>query len=340
MILREDQLSPKALEKELEAIAEKMNLDSIDEALYFPRFVQLETTRLCNAKCPMCLIDKWDKSTPFMADDLFEKIALELEDFSEWIRWVCIQKAGEPLLDKKIAKRIRRLKDGGIKTVTMSTNASALTEKKGRELLEAGLDELMISFDAVDKETYEKIRVGLNFEKVLKNIRTFFRVRDAVRPETRIRVKGVTFHDPDEAKQVELRERWEVFWRTIRKPHDRIYMKPAHNWGNQIEWDGFIPEFPQDVFHPCVMPWSTIQITAMGTLCLCPHDFDGVFDLGSVTDTSIVEMWRGETLRRVRELHATGERNQIWLCRGCLTYDEEFSLEKDRPSLFPEEDAA
>ena len=317
MILKEDQVSPKALEKELEAIAEKMNLDSIEDALYFPRFVQLETTRLCNAKCPMCLIDQWDKATPFMADDLFEKIARELEDFAHWIRWVCIQKAGEPLLDKKIAKRIRRLKDGGIKTVTMSTNASALTEKKGRELLEAGLDELMISFDAVDKETYEKIR-----------------------PETRIRVKGVTFHDPDAAKQIELRDRWQAFWRNLQKPHDRIYMKVAHNWGNQIEWDGFIPEFPQDVFHPCVMPWSTIQITAMGTLCLCSHDFDGVFDLGSVSEKSIVEMWRGESLSRVRELHASGERNRIWLCRGCLTYEEDFSLEKDRPPLFPEEDAA
>ncbi len=340
MILREQQVSPEALKRELAAIAGKLNLASMDEALVFPRFVQLETTRLCNAKCPMCLIDKWDKSTPFMADDLFEKIAAELVDHAHRIRWVCIQKAGEPLLDKKIAKRIRRLKDGGIKTVTMSTNASALTGKKGRELLDAGLDELMISFDAVDKETYEKIRVGLNYERVLGNIRTFFRVRDAHRPETRIRVKGVTFHDPDEAKQIMLRERWERFWRDIRKPGDRIYMKAAHNWGNQIEWEGVIPEFSPDVYHPCVMPWSTVQITAMGTICLCPHDFDGVFDLGDVVEKPIAEVWRNAALERVRRLHATGERNQIELCRGCLTYDEEFSLEKDRPTLFPEENAA
>ena len=337
MILSKAECTERRLDKELEAIANKLNLESIDEALYFPRFVQLETTRLCNAQCPMCLIDKWDKSVPFMSDELFNKLATELCEYSDWIRWVCVQKAGEPMLDKKIGSRIKRLKAGGIQSVTMSTNASALTEKRSREILEAGIDDLMISFDSIDKKEYEAIRVGLNYENVLANIRRYFKLRDEVNPSSIIRVKGVHFFDPNDPKQIEYRQTWEEFWEDERQPHDRIYMKPAHTWGNQIELGDQAVDHGAEILHPCIMPWSTIQITAMGTICLCPHVYDAIYDLGNLVDQSIAEVWRSSALERIRRLHSTGERNDIPLCVGCVTYDEEFALEKDRPPLFSEE---
>ena len=54
----------------------------------------------------------------------------------------------------------------------MSTNVSLLTERKARELFEAGLDEIMLSIDTVEKQKYEEMRVGLRYEKVMKNIST------------------------------------------------------------------------------------------------------------------------------------------------------------------------
>ena len=70
---------------------------------------------------------------------MFEKIAAEMARYSDWIDAVCIQRAGEPLLDKKLGSRIQILKEAGIKKITMSTNASLLTQEKSVELLEAGL---------------------------------------------------------------------------------------------------------------------------------------------------------------------------------------------------------
>ncbi len=327
MILSRNELSAEALEAELVQLAQRIDVPELTDALKFPRFFQIETTRLCNARCPFCAINEWDKSVPMMPEALWQKIAAELIEWRDWIRFADLQRAGEPLLDKKMYQRVKQLKDGGIKHVAISTNASGLTEKNARNLLEAGIDEVMLSIDSVIKETYEKLRVGLNYDQVLANIRRYFRLRDEIRPGSQIRVRAVCTFDPEVERQ-ELLD-WENFWRPMKKPHDRIYMKRVHSWGNQITVDG-APSSEAEVLHPCIIPWSTMHITAMGTVALCPHDYDGKANLGNIHTNSIAEVWRAQKLQEVRRLHATGNRNAINFCRGCRTFDEAFSLERDK----------
>lgn len=327
MILSREELTEERLAQELERLADRIDVPALADSLKFPRFFQIETTRLCNARCPFCAIDEWDKSTPMMSDALWEKIAAELIEWKDWIRFADLQRAGEPLLDKKLYRRVKQLKDGGLKHIAISTNASGLNERNARLLLEAGIDEVMMSIDSVIKETYEQLRVGLKYEQVLANIRNFFKLRDEIRPSAQIRVRAVCVFDPDKAKQEVLD--WENFWRPMKKPHDRIYMKRVHSWGNQIDVDG-APSPEGVVLHPCIIPWSTMHITAMGTVALCPHDYDGKANLGDINTHSIAEVWRAQKLTEVRRLHATGNRDDIAFCRGCRTFDEEFSLERDK----------
>jgi MoaA/NifB/PqqE/SkfB family radical SAM enzyme len=332
MILSQRDLTPENLEAELQILAEKIEIPELKDALRFPRFFQIETTRMCNAACPFCAIDQWDKSVPMMPEALWEKIAAELIEWRDWIRFVDVQRAGEPLLDKQIYRRVKQLKDGGIKHVVIATNASGLNEANARALLEAGIDEVMLSIDSVVKEQYEKTRVGLNYEQVLANIQRYFRLRDEIRPQSRIRVRAVCIFDPVEGRQEMLD--WENFWAPLRKPHDRIYMKRLHSWGNQVAVDG-APSPDAEVLHPCIIPWSTMHITAMGRVALCGHDFDGKADFGNINTHSIAEVWRMTKIQEVRRLHASGKRNDVMIggvamCRGCRTFDEDFSLERDK----------
>jgi radical SAM protein with 4Fe4S-binding SPASM domain len=327
MILSRAELSAERLEAELRSLAERIEVPQLKDALRFPRFFQIETTRLCNARCPFCAVDQWDKSVPMMSDALWEKIAAELIEWRDWLRFVDLQRAGEPLLDRKIYRRVRQLKEGGIKHIALSTNISGLNDKNARALLEAGIDEVMLSIDAIDKEGYEKSRVGLNYEQVMENIRRYFRLRDEIRPDSQIRVRAVCVFDPD--KEPDAVREWEDFWRPMKRPHDRIYMKRMHSWGNQVALDG-APSAEDEVLHPCIIPWSTMHITAMGTVALCPHDFDGKADLGDINTHSIAQVWCAQKLQEVRRLHSTGQREAIDFCRGCRTFDEEFSLERDK----------
>ena len=340
MITKVAEATPKNLKLEMEHIAGRLELGDSDEALYFPKYFQLETVRVCDAKCPFCAIDQWDKSVPLMPDRLFDKLVEELADYSSWIAAVCIQRAGEPLLDKQIVPRTRRLKDAGIKKVTMSTNASMLTEKKATELLEAGLDDIMLSIDSIEKEAYERMRVGLKYETVINNIETFFKVREKVNPNMIVRVRGVSMQDLNTDKGRREVLEWEAFWDRFKKPQDRIYMKQLHNWGNQVDvkdmTEGGFDGVYGDIYHPCILPWSTMHITAMGIVALCSMDYDAKHNLGDLNKETIADVWHNEKWARVRRLHSTGERNQIDMCRGCKLFDLDFSLENklDRKELY------
>ena len=48
----------------------------------------------------MCTINDWQRDTPTMKDELFEKIAAEVIDNADELRRVSLYRDGEPLLDK------------------------------------------------------------------------------------------------------------------------------------------------------------------------------------------------------------------------------------------------
>jgi len=329
MIRSKSDINEENLVKEMQQIEGWLNIKDIGEALYFPKRIVIETSRVCNARCPFCGTASLDQSVPIMSDKLFNKIIDEISQYSDWMDNVTPQRTGEPLMDKKIVERIRAIKQAGIKHVSISTNASLLTEKKSRGLFEAGLDDLMISIDSIDKKKYEELRLRLNYERVMSNIKTMFRMRDEIKPDAIIRIRGVSFFDLDKKEDRDELTRWEDYFNQFTKPQDRVYMKKAFNWGNQVEWDDNLPDYDW-VYHPCQLPWSTMNITSNGEVTYCPEDFRGDTDIGNINKELIVDVWRNENLNRIRNLHRHGKRNELSFCQGCRVFDKNMSLENWR----------
>ena len=165
--------------------------ESYEDLLSFPRFIEIETVNACNARCPMCTIADWQRNTPTMKDDLFQRIADEIIDHRHEVKRVSLYRDGEPLLDKKLPSRVAILKDGGVGGISISTNVSLLTEERSRALLEAGLDMIILSIDSLEKEIFESIRVRLDFEEVLENALKFIELRDRIRPRTKIYMRMI-----------------------------------------------------------------------------------------------------------------------------------------------------
>ena len=53
--------------------------------------------------------------------------------------------------------------------ISLHTNALLLTEELSYQLVKSGLTTISFSLDAVREETYNKIRVGSNYKKGMKN---------------------------------------------------------------------------------------------------------------------------------------------------------------------------
>ena len=47
---------------------------SYENLFDFPSYIEIETVNACNARCPMCTINDWDRNYPVMRDNVFEKI--------------------------------------------------------------------------------------------------------------------------------------------------------------------------------------------------------------------------------------------------------------------------
>ena len=251
--------------------------------------------------------------------ELFDKIVSEISKYKDWIKLVCLSRNGEPLLNKNLALMVKKLKNAGIQRVNFSTNASALTEKRSHDLLKAGLDEIRFSIDGYSKETFENVRKGSNFEKVLSNCLNFISLRDKFEYKTQIQIRFV-----EQKKNHHELNQWRDFWLSKLKKTDVVASKKLHSWGNKIE-NGQSFKFERDIDEnlnePCISPFSTLEVLYDGTVPLCGCDYKPTVNLGNVQNKSLKEIWNSEKFKKIRGHHASGNRNQISICVGCEIWD-------------------
>ena len=134
-----------------------------------PVCLYLETTNRCNLLCTTCP-RTYETLEPEadMSFELFQSIVDQVPNIAR----VVLHGVGEPMLVKHLPRMIRTLKDRGA-YVLFNTNGTLLNAKKGRELVDTGLDELRVSLDAADAKTFILVRGKDYFNRILRNVRAF-----------------------------------------------------------------------------------------------------------------------------------------------------------------------
>jgi radical SAM protein with 4Fe4S-binding SPASM domain len=87
---------------------------------------------------------------------------------------VGLQGLGEPLLHPQLWQMCRYVKNRDIR-VSFNTNASLLSMEAVNTIFELKIDEIRLSYDSINKDNFEKIRKGLDFDQVTRNIIQFCR---------------------------------------------------------------------------------------------------------------------------------------------------------------------
>ncbi len=160
---------------------------------YIPLCIDIEVASICDLACPFCYRETIATPDKIINDKLFYRIvdqAVEMGVPSLKLNW-----RGEPLMHPKLPEMIRYAKNNGILEVIINTNATHLTEKYSKKLIDSGLDMMIYSFDGGTKETYERMRPGRfkdnSFDNVYNNIINFSKIRKslgAVFPRTKIQM--------------------------------------------------------------------------------------------------------------------------------------------------------
>jgi len=150
----------------------------------------LEVTNRCNLACPMCLRDKAE----FLQRDMdFRFIRLLLERNPQPVA-IWPYGYGEPLMYPRIFDFIRYAKEKGI-VVSLSTNATFLDKNRAENLLNSGLDYLIIAFDGATPSTYEKYRKGANFRDVKANVERFLSLKVACRSQLHLTLQMILMRE-------------------------------------------------------------------------------------------------------------------------------------------------
>jgi MoaA/NifB/PqqE/SkfB family radical SAM enzyme len=134
-----------------------------------PICLYLETTNRCNLLCETCPRTFEDLEPPAdMSWELFTRIVDQVPRIAR----VVLHGVGEPMMVKALPRMIGYLKERGA-YVLFNTNGTLLTERKGRELIAAGLDELRVSLDAAEPRAFLAVRGKDMFTRIVRNVRAF-----------------------------------------------------------------------------------------------------------------------------------------------------------------------
>ena len=271
----------------------------------FPLHLLIELVSFCNLKCVMCfqsdpLFKKEKQGT--MSWELLKKVIKEAKENN--CGAITIASRGEPTLHPEFGKMLQYVAETGFMEIKINTNGMLLTEKKCHEILKANINEVVFSIDACNKKTYEKLRRGANFEKVVSNVEMFHKIRKEQYPNsiTTTRVAGVQV-----TKEQNLEE-MHAFWKD---KVDEVMMKKAVE-----RWDTYNnPE--STVKTPCKLLWERMYIWFEGTTNPCDFDWQSNLTIGNVKERKIIDIWKGPEYEELRKKHLTGKRNKINPCDKC-----------------------
>ncbi len=141
-----------------------------------PLEVILDTTERCNLKCKMCYFSAVDRlqfppfdrslsRTGMMPLETFNRVAADLFPRAHRVALGC---AAEPLVHPKFVDIVRAAGSYRIPDLWFPTNLLPLTPPKAEAICEAGVATVGVSMDGTRPETYEAIRVGATFARLMR----------------------------------------------------------------------------------------------------------------------------------------------------------------------------
>jgi len=208
------------------------NMSPINTFRYFSRSTLgqswIENTNHCNAECVMCPRELLSRKRGFMDLDLFEKIIREVSGLRRK-PVIHLHGFGEPLLDKRLPERIRLAKTCGIKHTYIVSNAALLFPETSRKIIDAGLDEMKVSFYGTDEDSYNATMKRIDLNVTFRNIKDFLRIRKAMK---RRHPRVILQYIPTETNGARMDE-YRALWDPLidKKAGDFLNVTALHNYG-------------------------------------------------------------------------------------------------------------
>ena len=296
----------------------------------FPIDVMVESTNQCNLKCIMCY--HADPDIPFQQDgrakymgmDLFKKVVDECAE--NGIYSMKLSFRGEPFMNKRFPDMIRYAKSKNIMEVSTLTNATLLNAELAKNVIDSGLDQLIISMDGLTKETYEKIRVKSNYDVVMENVHRFIELRGGEKKKPFIRIQYT--------EVPENRHETADFYNYWKDKVNEVSISYFYEFDSPEKARKMNKEIPVYENFSCEQLWQRIVVLCDGRVSLCGSDVIPETVVGDAKVQSIRDIWHSKKMKNIRKLHQEGNYYKIPMCKVCV-HNQKESVKFRNNTLFP-----
>jgi radical SAM protein with 4Fe4S-binding SPASM domain len=248
-----------------------------------------------------------------MEYDLFTKIIDDISEFESNVHSLRLYNVGEPLLNKRLPEMIRYAKQSGrINIIDTTTNCSLLTPEISLELIDAGLDKICFSIEALTSKEYLKIAgAKVDFDKVVSNIAFFF--EHSRQCQVHVKIMDVSV-PTDEDKQ--------KFYRLFEDKCHTMWVDSVVNVWPDFDAPGALSGknmYNEEVIPllVCTQPFYNLSVNPDGTVTHCDLDWNNEFIIGDLTKQTLKEIWNSDIVYHTQLIHLKGDRKTIEICRKC-----------------------
>jgi len=318
--------------------------------IIFPKYIHIELTTDCNLRCPFCTYRK-NELIGYMEKDLFENIIKQISQIQDRIYELGLFVIGEPLLHPDFIEYIGIMKKHIHKRmITFSTNGILLDEKKSISILKSGIfKRIFFSIDAIDEETYKKLRKGGDYFKVIKNIKYFLQLRKELNHSYPKVDLQFIITDTNKNEKLEFQDYWEIQLKKIgveycigktKKNCDRIVFLSLIEDKKEKQFNAdslLINSLDKEVFssgyisnsskerRPCAMLYDRASINFNGNVTpCCVGEKYGRFIIGNVKDDNILTIFNNDIINEYRASDLKGDYREMEICRYCFQPSKSF----------------
>lgn len=285
-----------------------------------PLYLDVELTNLCNFRCCFCPTGTkaMQRMRGQMSDEVVDAIVENVKKYNiagvRFIRW------GEPTMHPKYIDILDKVKQAGA-LIHINTNGSLLDEEQINRLMEIHLDSIKFSFQGADEGTYNEMREGGDYLKLLNIVRKFHSIRgnnDYPYIQISTTLTGETV------------EQIENFKNDVGDYCD--YYNVGYTKLNHLNVDSMsISEEEKEkirrlqehetINHTyrevCNEAFDKLSINWNGDVTLCCSDYDNFMIVGNILDNDIKEIFNSRATKVYREAIVNKQYGKIKCCSDC-----------------------
>jgi MoaA/NifB/PqqE/SkfB family radical SAM enzyme len=301
----------RAFNRELNQIAyNRQMLDSPG----VPEIFQIELTNHCPMACVMCPRTRgMTRPLGHMDAALFQHIIREAAPFTSKL---FLHHFGDSLLHPALGECISFARQFNVRTY-LSANPILLSELRIRELVDAGLHELVLSLDGATAATSEAVRgrAARDVAEAERRILSLLAYRQQRASKTPIVILQFV---RQRMNRHEIGP-WLAKWTAV-PGIDAIKLKSFVAWDGQDAHINAlrIEPIPAPSRIVCDKPWTSVTVLWDGRVVPCCFDHDGLYVLGHLGQQSLREILLGEPMRNLRRMHRDGNLSDVDLCARCV----------------------